>query len=259
MLSPTGPKACYKNAMTKSKYCKTHQYFNEFTETDIQDIKAGIWTTCSRCNRWKNNDGGHCHNCNQKRMADYHEQKVVKNKCHGIDRNGGKCRGDPKNGTDYCNAHQYMVEYNDEQKTNLTQCSTCKMYKYLAGYKTCDGEFCRGKLKKKYEGPTCTITSCQFKPKDNGYCGKHQRIGWKISIEADGTKKVCADWGHSGCSNILNINDKSKCEECLKKDREEDKIRRDIRKAEADKYNSCHTSTKQCNKCGRIKKIVFIL
>lgn len=233
-----GPKECYKNPEEGSNYCKVHAYFNNFTEEEIDEISNGIWFTCTRSNHWKKTDGGLCDKCKEERRHDYQDKKVDKTKCDGTDRNGQKCRNSPIGDTGYCKYHDYMIGYTDEQKANLRQCSTCLMYKYLGDYDTCDGEFCRGQEKKEYDGPTCLLESCNFKPKENGYCGKHERYGWKKTVEADGTKKVCADWGHHGCSNILNIDDKSKCEDCLKKDREEDQSRRDKIKAEAKEFNS---------------------
>ena len=233
-----GPKECYKNPEEGSNYCKVHAYFNNFTEEEIDEISNGIWFTCSRSNHWKKTDGGLCDKCKEERRHDYQEKKVDKTKCDGTDRNGQKCRNSPIGDTGYCKYHDYMIGYTDEQKANLRQCSTCLMYKYLGDYDTCDGEFCRGQEKKEYDGPTCLLESCNFKPKENGYCGKHERYGWKKTVEADGAKKVCADWGHRGCSNILNIDDKSKCEDCLKKDREEDQVRRDKIKAEAKEFNN---------------------
>lgn len=65
---------------------------------------------------------------------------------------------------------------------------------------------------------SCRYKNCKNTPQDNGYCGRHQILGfWKDGIEKDGTKKVCSNVTR-GCRNILDKNSKfSKCEECRSK------------------------------------------
>uniref|UniRef100_A0A6C0HSX1 Uncharacterized protein n=1 Tax=viral metagenome TaxID=1070528 RepID=A0A6C0HSX1_9ZZZZ len=90
----------------------------------------------------------------------------------------------------------------------------------------------------------CGKDGCKFKhSKDNKYCNKHQ-----ICIFLDETqdlgKKTCANYVR-GCREQLDIYYKfSRCEDCLKRDREKEKARR-----EEKMKDSNNEGKKKCSSC----------
>ena len=73
----------------------------------------------------------------------------------------------------------------------------------------------------------CKYENCKHKKSnENDYCGKHQRQHFKNETEKE-NKKVCNNYLR-GCDNKLNKDYKfTRCEECLLKEREKDKIRKE--------------------------------
>jgi hypothetical protein len=61
---------------------------------------------------------------------------------------------------------------------------------------------------------------CHRPASENGYCGRHQTLGYlREQLEKDGTKKVCCNF-ERGCRNVLDINyEFAKCEECRNKNK----------------------------------------
>ena len=85
----------------------------------------------------------------------------------------------------------------------------------------------RKKREKKPVDPEmkCAKEGCSYKKSENAYCGKHQAIWFLESTESEG-KKVCVNYIR-GCRAQLDPEyKKSRCEECLKKDRTKDQARR---------------------------------
>lgn len=152
-------------------------------------------------------------------------------KCLAKDRHNDPCRkytieqdGTP---TSFCKFHQYMNDYTPEMLESTQLCKGCKrMHYFTAEHKTC--EPCRTRDKTKYKKPVtkCEYPSCNFqKSSENEFCGKHQLQLFVKATEALG-KKVC--YGYlRGCRSQMDSSYLfSKCEECLEKERTDDKERR---------------------------------
>jgi hypothetical protein len=93
----------------------------------------------------------------------------------------------------------------------------------------------------------CAKEGCKFKKGINKYCGKHQANHFLEIAESEGLK-ICMNYIR-GCKVKNSMEYKySKCEECLKKEREKDKIKRSTSvKPEQGK--------KQCTTCKNIHEI----
>ena len=158
--------------------------------------------------------------------------------CPALDVNGNPCRFKGP----FCKFHTYMKDYTPEMITNSTLCTGCKKMKYLT-QKTC--EECRSRVKPTKEIVLCSKQGCKFKKsKMNQYCGKHQ-----LCIFMDNTTqlglKCCANVNR-GCRAQLPLTGYTKCDSCLKQDREKDHIKRgsEIVKTETEK---------QCSVCCKLK------
>jgi hypothetical protein len=90
----------------------------------------------------------------------------------------------------------------------------------------------------------CAKEGCSFKKSMNAYCGKHQSQYFLETTTVQGLK-VCSNYIR-GCK-VQNPMDYtySKCEICLKKEREKDKVKRSA-KVETEQ------GKKQCSACSRI-------
>jgi len=109
----------------------------------------------------------------------------------------------------------------------------------------------------------CVKEGCSFKKSENAYCGKHQAIWFLETTEAEG-KKVCVNYIR-GCRIQLEATyTKSKCEDCLKKDRTKDQARRKekvdveegkkrctacLQEFELECFNGLHGTTLTCKVC----------
>ena len=151
-------------------------------------------------------------------------------KCKGKDYNGDTCRNNIKDDTNFCKYHYYMKDYTEDMLNNLTYCSGCKKYYYIIEGKICSQCKERGKKNRERnnkEKIICEKEDCIFQRSiENEFCGKHQADFFKKEA-IKSNKKVCYNYIR-GCRNKLEINyEKSKCIECLKKDRLHDKKKRD--------------------------------
>ncbi len=151
-------------------------------------------------------------------------------KCKGKDYNGDTCRNNIKDDTNFCKYHYYMKDYTEDMLNNLTYCSGCKKYYYIIEGKICSKCKERGKKnreKNNKEKIICEKEDCIFQRSiENEFCGKHQAEFFKKEA-IKSNKKVCYNYIR-GCRNKLEINyEKSKCIDCLKKDRLHDKKKRD--------------------------------
>ena len=158
--------------------------------------------------------------------------------CPALDVNGNACRCKGP----FCKFHDYMKDYTPEMIKTSTLCTGCKKMKYLT-QKTC--EECRSRVKPKKEIILCAKQDCKFKKSvKNKYCGKHQ-----LCVFIDETTqlglKCCANVNR-GCRSQLQLTGYTKCDSCLKQDREKDHIKRgcEIVKTETEK---------QCSVCCKLK------
>jgi len=148
-------------------------------------------------------------------------------KCATKDRNLNPCRGNASHGK-FCKIHHYMTEYTDEMVAQAKPCSTCCKTHYMGDYTTCSPCRERGganREKKKDAVVLCAKKGCAFKQSENKYCGKHQLYIFLDETEAAGLK-TCAN-AVRGCRETMEQSYKfSRCQECLKKEREKDHEKR---------------------------------
>ena len=96
---------------------------------------------------------------------------------------------------------------------------------------------------------TTNGNKCNCNATENNACDKHQALAFLDHVKTLNNKKVCYNYNRGNCKNILDINDKSKCESCLQKDRDKDKLRRsNIAKLNEDREDKTH---KICYDCKR--------
>ena len=150
-------------------------------------------------------------------------------KCNGKDRYDSTCRNNKLPNIDYCSFHEYLNDYTSIQLNNLTLCKGCNKWYYLEDIQTCNNCINRGKnnrIKYKTEKILCKKENCTYGKSDlNDYCLKHQIDYFKEETEKL-NKKVCYNYKR-GCRNQLNKTyNFSKCQNCLKKDRENDHKKR---------------------------------
>ncbi len=209
--------ACTYNASKDSNYCGKHKYFEKLEPFTIDTIDA-----CHHCKSFHKKDIP-CKEANKERHElDLQYREKTKNekeqqiKCMWYDRNWNKCRNLPVNDTEYCEYHKYVVNYTQDMKDKSIRCSTCIMIKYCGIYKICSEDIKRAEENRRdaKDNKILCLYCNKFGAHENGYCGKHQIVAWKLNIEKDGTQRVCSGWKR-GCRNILEFDDKFKnCEEC---------------------------------------------
>lgn len=135
---------CDRHVDKKQKYCNTHKYFKNFTQTEIDGIREANnnFKVCGRCKRWHNYEFARCEKCTNKSRADKLKTKTEhdKNKCIGPCRGNKKCGHFKINDTNFCERHMYMNEYSKTQFKAMIECSGCHLYKYwdeIDRIKTC--------------------------------------------------------------------------------------------------------------------------
>ncbi len=177
-----------------------------------------------------------------------------------------------------CDGHNYDHEYDKDFLKSIQMCFDCEVVKCTENpYDIKNCFLCKQELKidrnksrnqKNKDAPRCLKDGCKFKKSDeNNYCGKHQADFFLEETNKKGLK-TCKNYIR-GCRIELNNEYKfSKCEECLKNDREKDKNRRN-KSAEENKdrndgmiictvccksqpedlYIGIHGNTKTCKSC----------
>jgi len=72
----------------------------------------------------------------------------------------------------------------------------------------------------------CAKEGCQFKKGElNAYCGKHQATHF-LEVTQEAGKKVCSNYARGCRAQLVMTYTRSRCEPCLKKDREKDNAAR---------------------------------
>jgi hypothetical protein len=186
--------------------------------------------------------------------------------CPAKDRNYAPCRFSPED--TYCKHHIYLNDYTDEMFKKTSICTTCKMWKFTGNYATC--EECRERgIKTRQEAKEsvvlCAKDGCKFKKSENKYCGKHQTLLFIEETESMGLK-TCKNYVR-GCRTQMPHSYKyTRCEECLKQEREKDhKKRGTIASIEVksqqkacstcckvfsmESFQGLHGETKTCTEC----------
>jgi hypothetical protein len=192
--------------------------------------------------------------------------------CPAKDRNYAPCRFSPED--TYCKHHTYLNDYTDEMFKKTTVCSSCKLWKFTGNYATC--EECRERAEKvrkeiKETIVLCAKDGCKFKKSENKYCGKHQTLLFVEETESLGLK-TCKNYIR-GCRSQMQHSYKfTRCEECLKQEREKDHKKRgtiasiEIKNPEQKACSTCckifsmesfqglHGETKTCLYCREANK-----
>jgi hypothetical protein len=183
-------------------------------------------------------------------------------KCKGVDLHGKSCRRKVDESCDFCVIHTYMSEYTDKMMNNLTLCKGCLKYVFLENSNSCYGCKDRGSETREKRKNTetiikCAHEKCSFKRSDiNEFCMKHQIHFIKKELEVDG-KRLCNQYTR-GCRVLLDESYKFiKCPNCLKTEREKDKIRRDSKLSSNNDIllKSDETFVKVCCSCLKTKPI----
>ena len=150
-----------------------------------------------------------------------------------------------------------MSSYSEDMLTKLELCNGCKkMYYFEGDLRTCKNCRDRGKnnkIKQKETIVLCLKDGCKFKKSDeNDYCGKHQICLFENETK-DLNQKTCYNYIR-GCRSQLDMDyGFSRCPDCLKKDRKQEKEKRDAAiktNTEAPLENIIRTS-KYCTTCCR--------
>ena len=177
-------------------------------------------------------------------------EKSVDIKCKGKDRNGDLCRN---YGTPFCNYHNYLTEYTDQQIEQLKFCKGCNKWKDLPSGKiqclTCGERGVENRAKAKNDVVLCKSDGCTFKKSDeNDYCGKHQLCLFVDECLAEGMTP-CAKY-LKGCRAKLGSDYAYKsCPDCLEKERERDNAKR------AAVTGEIVDGKKQCTVCCKFKPV----
>ena len=181
-------------------------------------------------------------------------------KCATKDRNLNPCRGNAVG--KFCKIHHYMTEYTDEMVALAKPCGTCRKTHFMGEYNTCQTCRERGsslREKSKEVVVLCAKKGCAFKQSENKYCGKHQLYMFLDETEA-AEMKACVN-AVRGCRETMDQSYKfSRCQECLKKDREKDHEKRGVvvvgkqytvccKEYSADMFEGARGATLTCKNC----------
>lgn len=160
-------------------------------------------------------------------------RKKEMSKCQGFMNQKQKklCDESPLPNSEFCKNHQYMQNYTPEMRNNLTQCIDCKYYKYLPNGRKCQSckdlrKHMRDKAKAEKVIIKCKKCEKYERLEGSEYCRYHHRIEtFKETTEKAGFN-VCSDYIR-GCRSQLEKNFQFvKCDDCRKKEREQDNKRR---------------------------------
>lgn len=180
-------KNCNRYSINNTPYCKSHDYFVNLSDKEIQKIREGNAKTCGKCDKWHFEETSSCSKCitDQKASRALKKQsgdtviipKEVKT-CNGIvGKERKKCNSEVVNNTSFCSTHAYMTKYTEDELKNLNKCSTCRLYKYLGGRSTCGcTKIRRDNIKKLQEDatvltpkpPSATTVKPKLIPVQNG-------------------------------------------------------------------------------------------
>jgi ribosomal protein L34E len=135
----------------------------------------------------------------------------------------------PKLDNGYCGKHQKQAELIKAKESGLRKCSTHRCTITFIPNTTKNIEYCELCKKNKDEYIKTIILckwnklECKKAAKDSGFCGKHEPRAILLKESLEKSIRICDD-GKRACKN-KTIDNKLKCESCLEKDRNKDKIR----------------------------------
>jgi len=126
----TWRRPCSRMAASTSKYCLRHNYFNKYTDEQVEGFRNGEGKICRNCAKLFEGSKVACSKC----LAD---DIIRKNnpdgrpKCVAVTIKEKPCDCYSTSISKYCNTHSYMDNYTEEQLKNLHNCSTCNLKKYI--------------------------------------------------------------------------------------------------------------------------------
>lgn len=96
----------------------------------------------------------------------------------------------------------------------------------------------------------CEKNGCKYrKSEQNEFCVKHQKLMFVKETEMLG-KKVCGNYNKRGCITQLDLDYKFvACPDCLLKEREKDKAKRELAKQKLEEVAETNSTTKTCTVC----------
>ena len=150
--------------------------------------------------------------------------------CIGLTNDGDACGRKCVDNSKCCKFHLHIKDYTEDQLKNMEQCKGCKKYHFFGGEsKTCDICKTRGSKNReiqKEKRVLCSKEGCKFKRSSiNPYCMVHQMCLF-VDETKELDKNVCVNYVR-GCRAQLEMDYKyTRCGECLRKDREKDKQKR---------------------------------
>ena len=178
-----------------------------------------------------------------------------------------RCHLHAKDGNKYCERnHKYMETYTDEMASSVKQCTGCKR-NIFTGHFNNNGKTCndcversrknreKDRIKNADQKKKCNHEGCNnsLKSETSMFCGIHALDQFVYDTEKLG-KKVCANYIRTCRKQLDKDYPKTKCEDCLQKDRINDKKNRDKQKEEAIKKNTItHKFCINCNLSIEIK------
>ena len=230
----TGNNCTRETTTNDSDYCKSHQYFDTFTELQIGLINSGQTPICRKCKKYKFDDTKTCLSClteSSTKSAIIRENNPISrdNKCIEVDRENNPCRNNKLTGINYCKYHEYLNGVSPEERAKFTMCDRCKKYRNCNGKTNCtqcssdlqqyqknrqNDVICKGNLQTKKE--------CSFQALPNEeFCGNHINYS-RVYKEAKATNtKICSVFGHyKNCGKFIPINSQfNTCQACRDYDR----------------------------------------
>lgn len=140
-------------------------------------------------------------------------------------KNKGKQCDRPKQENGYCGKHQKQAELEISLSDGKRKCSKNRCLNTFTPKTTKLLEYCEECKKEKEEklkvSVLCKSVGCKSKPKESGYCGKHEPRALLLEEAEKEGIRICDD-GKRACKNPTFAG-KLKCEECLEKTREKEK------------------------------------
>ena len=215
-------KGLIKDAFKKAVDNITNERLNEQVNEQVNEILQQLKIKCcDRCNKFHFGETTRCDVCKGDNTKRWQVKKTNKVRCKGKNRYGNPCENIVTDKC-FCNFHQYMAEYTEEQLATIVLCRGCKMHRYMEdGYNSCKKCRERGEINRQYHKKykILCIHCHKYEADDTGYCGKHLVEKWKNEQEELGFI-VCCNYVR-GCRNYkYDDNDEdsnySKCISCLK-------------------------------------------
>jgi len=189
--------------------------------------------TIEKCNKNRKKDSQYCRD-----HARYHDRD--KCGCNNINLETATCPNGAINDSKYCNKHQYLEVFSEEQLKNMKRCGGCKKFRLRIG--SC--QFCQVKKKSQAKSPD-QIRICEGISKNGDKCSKHATNNSDFCMHHQNSQKIEITETTRKCSSCKNNFDTNKegdyktCQKCRS------------RKNKIDK-NKKNQKLRKCEYCGTI-------